>query len=181
MNQRLWCLTSIALAVLLSSACASPKSAQVEAEPAQEAPEDAKPAPIPQGPEVAKDGIRPQQTRETVDSPAAEDAGSSVTRQEIERFRDRGPAYVLTLMQFEPVHGDAGFQGFKIVEARDNARQFMTPLMQMGDVITHINGVRIERPDDFLQAWKTLEDASVIRIDLVRDESPMNVTWAIEE
>lgn len=174
-------LTVTAFALCLG-ACATQKAAETEGESAQEGPQDASAAPLPEGPEVDKEGIRPQEGAEPIEVSDAPPIGeSSVTRTQLERFRDRGPAFVLTLLQFEPVHGNTGFRGFKIVEAKDSARDFMTPLVQMGDVVTHINGIRIERPDDFLQAWKTLEDASVIRIDLIREEDAMNVTWAVEE
>ncbi len=183
MKKNFWILICMVAASLLVSACAGQKASQAaDAEPAQDAPEDATAAPLPEGPEVDDQGIRPQGAK-TAESPAETVAAgvATVTRRQIERFRNRGPAYVLTLMQFEPVHGTAGFRGFKIVEAKSSARDFMTPLVQMGDVVTHINGIRIERPDDFLQAWKTLENAAVIRIDLLRDENPMNVSWDVEE
>ncbi len=105
---------------------------------------------------------------------------SIIDRHYIERLRYFGPSLVLQHIQTDPAHDDDGFVGFEIIEISPAAEQYLTPRLQRGDIITHVNLVQIEKPDDYMEAWKTLEDAEEIRIDFVRDGEPADVIWDVE-
>lgn len=102
-----------------------------------------------------------------------------VARSELERFLERGPSYVLTVVTVEPIHRDNQFQGYQITEVSRGAREFMTPQLRVGDIVTHINGVRMLRPEDFMQAWRSLDRVSTIRIDFLRQNAQHNAVWVV--
>ena len=166
----------IALAV---SACGASSASQTESdEKMHTAPSD-EPVVMPKTPDVNTKGVGIAQSEATAESLEGTATEVEVTRGEVDGFMRRGPAYVLTVVTVEPVHKSKGFQGYKVVAATSKAKDFMTPFLKTGDVITHVNGIRIERPDDLLQAWNTLADASLIRVDFFRNEEKMHAAWAV--
>jgi len=153
--------------------------AQVQSDegPTQDPPRDAPNAVVPSGPPVLVDEVGRGQG---VESGELVDGSTSLSRGMVGEFMKRGPAFALTQVVVEPVHGASGFVGFKVVSASREAQEFLRPHVKTGDVITHLNGVRVERPDDYLRAWNALKDTSVIRIDFVRDNEPSVATWAVQ-
>lgn len=184
---------NIRIAVILSFAwllgCGGAAVNESPDQPPREGPEDAREAVLPDGPDVDKEGIRPSSEAGASEGVAEVEVSSDeegsvagvVSRTEVESFRDRGPAHVLTLLEFEPVHSKSGFVGFSVKSVAESALSFTDPHIRTGDVVTHVNGIRMERPDDLLQAWNAVGEASVIRVDMIREGTPMHVSWAVEE
>ena len=48
-----------------------------------------------------------------------------------------------------------------------------------GDVVTHINGFPIEHPEEALEAFKSLEVSSELRVDYEREGVPRDLRYAI--
>ena len=172
------------LAAITVSACSGKKPVpddQVsEAPPATDAVVMPKGAPLVQrGGEAPSDatGETGETGEDGADDAAAEAA--TVTRAALEQFLERGPSYVLTVVTVDPIHRDNQFQGYQITEVTRGAREFMTPQVRVGDIVTHVNGVRMSRPDDFMQAWRSLDRVSTIRIDFLRQNQPMNAVWVV--
>jgi len=163
------------LACLTLMACGGAQ--KTDQGPVQEAPSDAEPSKLPSGPPVLVEGVATGG-----DSPELE-AGSgefAVQRAHLGDFMKKGPPFALTQVVVEPVHGDGGFVGYKLVSSTSGASEFLRPQVKAGDVITHLNGVRIERPDDYLRAWNALKDTSVIRIDFLREGQASVATWNVQ-
>lgn len=162
-----------ALAVALA-ACG--KKAQKPDPKLNDPPEGEATAPLPDGPPVVR------QESETPDQPPVEgeDGEAAVTRAELDAFLDKGPPYVLTIVTFEPMHSDQGFLGFQITEVTSGARAFMTPQIRVGDVVTHVNGVRILRPEHLNEAWRTLDKASSVRVDFLRRGEQQHAVWVVK-
>ncbi len=117
-------------------------------------------------------------------SPAGQPAAGyphteAVQKEQIDRLKGYGPSIVLTHVQVEPKHDD-GFVGFEIVEISETARPYLEHKLEEGDVVTHINLVRLEMPDDYLEAWEVLSKTEEIRIDFRRDEESKTATWKVE-
>lgn len=109
-----------------------------------------------------------------------EPGSETIDRHYIEQLEHFGPSLVLQHVHTEPAHESDGFVGFEIVEITPHAEQYISPRLQPGDIITHINLVRLKMPDDYMEAWKTLNEAEEIRIDIVRDGESKDVIWDIE-
>jgi type II secretory pathway component PulC len=77
-------------------------------------------------------------------------------------------------------HLDKGkFVGWKIVELRGDMWTGVD--LKPGDVVTRVNGFKIEREHEANAAFKSLAVASEIRVSIIRDGQPVEVRFAIEE
>lgn len=169
--------TLLIVATLTLTACggSQDKADQKLSDP----PTDAQPYEAPKGPEIVADSIRPSTTRE-VEQGVSSESADIVAKADVEAFRRKGPSYALTQVVVDPVHGGSGFEGYKLLSATASVTSFLAPQLQVGDVITHLNGIKIERPDDYLQAWNRLADAEVLSIDFLRDGQKMAAQWQVK-
>ena len=171
-------LVLLALVVGISACSGSSKNV-ADAEPMHEAPNEAPVAP-PSGPPVLENSVGTQKSQ---DVPPVEPGDASqapnVARSDVSKFMDHGPAFLLTQIEVKPVHGKEGFEGYRLVSTRGGVRSFMEPQIQLGDVVTHVNGIRLERPDDYLQAWNSLAKTEWIRVDFKRDAEKKHALWAV--
>jgi type II secretory pathway component PulC len=53
--------------------------------------------------------------------------------------------------------------------------------LKVGDVVTRVNGFKIERDYEANAAFKSLAVASEIRVSLIREGTPTEIRFAIEE
>lgn len=67
-----------------------------------------------------------------------------------------------------PAMKDGKFHGFKLKAVRADWAVDLKP----GDVVTRINGMPIERPEQADAALRSLETAKTLRVDLERDGAP---------
>lgn len=169
---------SLLCALVLAACSGAPAKNDKVSDP----PEGAEVRTMPEGPEIVDDSIHPRETRPTDEADGTEAQGASgvVNKAEVAAFMRRGPSYVLTQVVVDPVHGKAGFEGYKIASATQSVESFMAPQLKLGDVVTHLNGVKIERPDDYLQAWNRLKDADVLSVNFVREGQKLSAQWRVE-
>lgn len=144
--------------------------------PPPESSEDYEFAPPPRHPGAHGDVSRNQQPR----AQERQRPEGVIFRDDIRRLRNFGPSLVLEHVDTDPRHEDGRFVGFRIVDVSERAHHYISPQLRVGDVITHINLVRLQRPDDYLEAWNTLEDVDEIRIDFLRDGEAGHALWSVE-
>ncbi|QDG49756.1 hypothetical protein FIV42_03090 [Persicimonas caeni] len=178
---------------LVWTGCASSSSADKESDAASESvsgqppsAEEDTPKPLPKGPEVQLGSAQTdgeQKAEEAVggdDGEDAAEAGAVVSRAELDRFIDKGPPFALTMVKVSPSRADGKFQGFEITAMKRSAAEAVAPQLVPGDIVTHINGVRMEKPDDYLNAWKLLGEVSKVRIDFIRDGEAKHAIWRVQ-
>lgn len=183
-------MTLLAALVLAGSACASSSGSRpgdagppepIGDRPSQTEAEFHGP---PRGPdvlEVAPPGSGAAQPAVAGDAPEIDVADEIVvSRRQLEHFASKGPAYVFSQVDTEPVQDNGRFIGFQIVDVTEAAHAVMAPHLRVGDVITHVNGVRIQRPDDYLEVWKALPQSASVRIDFLRDGARQQVVWGVQ-
>ena len=164
------------LVVFLMACCAgSPEKADKLSDP----PADASASNQPAGPDVVADAVQPRATRDVAQD-VVEEGQPVVQRTQVDSFMRRGPAFALTQVAVEPVHGKSGFEGYRIASLTPSVSAFLQTQVRQGDVLTHLNGIKIERPDDYLQAWNRLKEAPVLSIDFVRDGEKMSARWQVQ-
>lgn len=137
---------------------------------------DGAPRGLPEGPEVELSAPS---------APGDEGAGGlveepGVTRAQLQAFLEKGPSFALTMTRVTPHYEDGQFRGFEIVALHPNARRVLGTELVEGDVVTHINGVRIKQPDDYLSAWKRLNTVGVVEVKILRGGAPETARWAVE-
>lgn len=117
-----------------------------------------------------------------VEARPAPRAGSAevFTRGEMQRLRQLGPSMVFQHVDTEPYREGERFVGFRIIDFSDEAQSRLSPRLRVGDVITHVNLIKVETPEDYNAVWQSLEGADEIRVDLVRDGEAHQVTWRVQ-
>ncbi|CAN5486251.1 hypothetical protein BH09MYX1_BH09MYX1_54430 [soil metagenome] len=93
----------------------------------------------------------------------------------------KAPALILrnVVLDYEhPVFVSGKFYGFRVVEVRGGPEWAAIDL-KPGDVVTAVNGFRVERPEAVGQAMETLVVASELRVDLDRAGEQRALRFAI--
>jgi type II secretory pathway component PulC len=71
------------------------------------------------------------------------------------------------------------FVGWKILELRGDMWAGVD--LKVGDIVTRVNGLKIERENEANAAFKSLGVASEIRVNLIRNGQPTEIRFAIED
>jgi hypothetical protein len=133
---------------------------------------------------LACGGAKPEPlvaTRPTVTAAqAAPPKVSALRRKEVREVIDRGLGYVLSKVEIgaEPHRKDGAFVGFVIEGFRD-PDLFVGVDLIPGDVITHVNGQKIERPEQAMAAFESLGKAKELRVSLERKGAPRELVLPI--
>jgi hypothetical protein len=77
-----------------------------------------------------------------------------------------------------PVFLGGKFHGFRITQLRG---ELAASPLRPGDVVTRVNGMPIERPEQALEAFRTLEVSSELRIAYEREGDVRELKYAIVE
>lgn len=163
---------TVVLLTLLLVACGAQKKTQKD-EKLHSPPEDDTVV-MPDGPPII------YEKSDTKIEYTVEADGVAVTKSDLDSFIAQGPPYALSVVTVEPFKEGKKMVGFQIVDLTQNAEARLKPHLVRGDVITHINGLKLRTPDDYFEAWKTLTDAQSIRVDFVRDGEAQNVVWMVK-
>jgi type II secretory pathway component PulC len=80
----------------------------------------------------------------------------------------------------QPVKAGGRFHGFRVALLRGD--RFWTGVdLKPGDVITAVNGFPIERPEQALTAFESLDVASELRVTYDRDGQPRELAYSIAD
>lgn len=123
-------------------------------------PKDASPAVDAQADKAAKDEAPP----------------GTVARKALDSVLLRRPPYVLSRVQMEEVLKQNKFIGWRLTSF---PADWDKTGLQPGDVVTDVNGVALEKPEDLWTAWLALAVASEIRIGFERDGKPASTSVKI--
>ena len=103
--------------------------------------------------------------------PCPANTPTTTTRTELQAFLDRGLPDLLARMHTAPVLDRQGpgarFVGFRLVALEDDLRCGPFGLRE-GDILTAVNGHGVERPEDALEVWQQLYEATTISLSLLR-------------
>ncbi len=164
---------ALLLAVSLAAGCASSAAPKDDTQDTilYTPPADASMPPVPRGAPVLAQALPPEPPLP---------APGTLTRAELEALHQAGPGFALAQVQVRPVTDEDGaLVGYAIASFSEGAARRLTPILAIGDVITHMNGIRIRRPEDYFAAWTGLQGASTITLSYLRGEAPMTSTWIV--
>jgi type II secretory pathway component PulC len=104
---------------------------------------------------------------------------TSLRRSQVKQGIARGLGYFLQNVSVEdyPVMHANKFYGFKIKDINAELGVDLRP----GDVVTRVNGMSIEHPEDADAAMRSLEKAPALRVDFERDGKPRTLELPITE
>jgi S1-C subfamily serine protease len=112
--------------------------------------------------------------------PAEPGPKDSVSRASVDAALKAGLGRFLANLDVEPaLEGKKKFVGWRIVELR--GAMWSGVDLQAGDVVTSVNGFKIERENEANKAFQSLSVASEIRVSLIRADKPMELRFSIVE
>lgn len=79
----------------------------------------------------------------------------------------------------EPHLVDGEFVGFRLVALYPDDPRFAQLDLQPGDVVTRINGQRIERPEQAFEIWSGLRVSSELLVEYLKEGEPRRLRFAI--
>ena len=106
-------------------------------------------------------------------------ASGSVPRAQVDAMLLKGPGWGLQQVQVEPVRAEGeALLGFRVLELTPQAASVLSPL-QPDDIITHLNGIRLRRPEDLMDAWTLARDLQELRLDYTHQGQPQFLVWSV--
>lgn len=107
-------------------------------------------------------------------------AAGTVRREDVLGVLSDGVPAFLGKVEVEPVTDRGGrFLGWRIVAIHD--AELAAGDLKAGDVVTRLNGRRIENPLEFYDAFQSLAFARELRIDAERGGSPLTLRYPISD
>jgi type II secretory pathway component PulC len=122
---------------------------------------------------------RVEKPRAAVVSAPAPEAVTSLTRAQVKRTIAEGLGMFLQNVSFEdwPVMHEGKFYGFKIKSINMDWGVDLRP----GDVVTRVNGIVPERPDEADAALRSLEKAAALKVEFEREGKPRTLELPITD
>lgn len=112
-------------------------------------------------------------------TPAEPQPKDKVARASVDAALKAGLGKFLGNLEVEAQLDKGKFVGWRIVELRGEMWSGVD--LKPGDVVTRVNGFKIERENEANAAFKSLAVASEIRVSIVRDGQPAEIRFAIVE
>jgi hypothetical protein len=106
-------------------------------------------------------------------------APGRLLRAEVDRVLvQQGPAWVLRRVLSEEVMGrDGKFKGWRLVGLPEEWRSID---IRPGDVVTRVNGMPLETPNQAFDAWRSVAKHPAIKVSLIRDGARREVSIPID-
>ena len=113
-------------------------------------------------------------------SPRQDVASNAIRRSSVHDVLTAGPGAFLQHLTVEdtPVFNGGKFHGFRVASLRDPAWWAGVDL-KPGDVVTAVNGFSIEHPEEALEAFRSLDVSSELRVAYERDGSARELRYSI--
>jgi len=106
-----------------------------------------------------------------------------IKRETVEHALAQGAGWFIRQVGVRPViTADDTFFGYQLTSLFPQRAAESAPLpVRVGDIVQMINGKPIERPEQFMEIWKSLASASYLSLHIVRERQPLLVTWMIRD
>lgn len=116
---------------------------------------------------------------ETPSMPPQPRREGEITREELLPILEGGLGRFLGGVGTEPEIEAGRFVGWRIVRLYPDDPRFQGIALQPGDVVTRVNALPIERPEQAFQVWDGLRVASELVVDYRRDGDARQMRYAI--
>jgi hypothetical protein len=118
----------------------------------------------------------PAKARPAVPKAASLPAGH-LARADVDEALSKGPPWLLRRVAVEEVLREGKFVGWRVVAM---PAEWTAIDLKAGDVVTRVNGMPLERPDDLYTAWSSLVVASDLKVAYERAGAAREVVFHIE-
>mgnify|MGYP002631766445 CR=1 FL=1 len=106
----------------------------------------------------------------------------AIERSELNRLLRAGPGALLQVIPLEPViepPPKRRFLGFRIVQIYDNSPRVLRYGVRPGDMLSKVNGQRVARPEDLMEVFRLLGNATEIQVEVKRGDRTLSFTFPI--
>jgi hypothetical protein len=108
--------------------------------------------------------------------PAQQVKAGELDRRQLDLALLEGPAWLLERVPITEVMDKGKFVGWRVEHLPE---EWAGVDLRSGDVVTAVNGMPLETPDDLWAAWTTLSVASELKIAYSRDDEPRELSVPI--
>jgi hypothetical protein len=109
--------------------------------------------------------------------PAPAAPAGHLARGEVDRVLTQGPPWLLRrVMREEVIRPDGKFAGWRLTGIPEEWTVDLRP----GDVVTRVNGLPLETPDQAWEAWKSVAKNAELKITLLRDGGTRELVLPID-
>jgi len=105
--------------------------------------------------------------------------GGTIARSALRAELARGIGRFLQNVKTEAVLSHGHFVGWRMLALFPKRPEVQVQGIKAGDVVIRVNGVSVERPEDFKSVWDTLDSAKELVLEIERDGQPSAVHYAI--
>lgn len=112
---------------------------------------------------------------------AAPGPPGTIARLELERVLSESPGAFLAKVDPQPTFDGARFRGWRLNSFFPGDDRFRGVDLRAGDVVTRVNGLPVEQPEQFIQVWEGARFRHDLTVDLVRDGKPHHLAWTIAD
>jgi hypothetical protein len=110
-------------------------------------------------------------------APATDLPPGTLARAQVDQVLLRRPGWLLSKVEVEEVLRQNKFVGWRVVRLPS---EWDGSGLQPGDVVTDVNGLSLEKPDDLWNAWLAMADANELKIAFERDSKTQTATLKID-
>lgn len=103
-------------------------------------------------------------------------APGHLARADVERVLRQGPPWILRRVVPEEVIRDGKFVGWRVLSMPGDWKIDL----KNGDIVTKVNGLSLERPDDLWSAWMQLQSAVELRVSIEREGKARDLVMPID-
>ena len=103
----------------------------------------------------------------------------TIARADYDRVLADAPGRFFARLDAEPVVAAGKFRGWRVRSLFDGDPRFSGAIIHAGDVVTAINGKKLERPEQFFEAWEAARGRADLTVDLLRDGARQTLRWRI--
>ena len=158
--RQMWSMAVLANLALLSTATAAPP-------PSVPSPPGATSRPPPSLPRTAASPAVTVATRRTL------------ARHELDAVLRAGPQAFIRGVDVRPALVRGRFRGWILVSFQPNDPRYHGVDLRPSDVVTRVNGLPIERPEQFMKVWEGLRSMRVLVVDYLRAGRPRQLSYVV--
>lgn len=132
------------------------------------------------------EGVQPATAAKPIAQPAAGPGAGAVpinaaapghlARGDVERVLRQGPPWLLRRVVPEEVIREGKFVGWRLLSLPEDWKVDL----KNGDIVTKVNGLSIERPDDLWSAWMQMQSAVELRVAIEREGKARELVMPID-
>jgi general secretion pathway protein C len=105
----------------------------------------------------------------------------TIYRAELNEVLDKSPGLFFQQVESQPYFVGGRFEGWRLISFFPGDARFGDIELKPGDVVTKINGMPIEQPDQFIRVWESMRSATELAVAVERGGERRTLAWKILE